>query len=73
MLNPPRRTALARLAAGSLGLLAAASLQAQEVTLKVHHFLAPTSNIHENLIQPWCAKVQGRYIASASQVLVSAL
>ena len=58
MVKPPRTLALPRIAATALGLLAAASLQAQEVTLKVHHFLAPTSNIHENLIQPWCAKVQ---------------
>jgi TRAP-type C4-dicarboxylate transport system substrate-binding protein len=30
---------------------------AQEVTLKVHHFLPATSNAHKNIIEPWCNKV----------------
>lgn len=30
---------------------------AQEVTLKVHHFLPGTSNAQVKLIQPWCDKV----------------
>lgn len=30
---------------------------AQQVILKVHHFLPGTSNVHVNLIQPWCDKV----------------
>jgi TRAP-type C4-dicarboxylate transport system substrate-binding protein len=46
------------------GLIAAAALvaaagtaMAQEVTLKVHHFLPPSSNAHANLIVPWCDKI----------------
>ena len=51
-----RRLALhALLLAGSLA--GAASASAQETILKVHHFLSATSNIHENLIRPWCVKV----------------
>jgi TRAP-type C4-dicarboxylate transport system substrate-binding protein len=30
---------------------------AQEVVLRVHHFLPGTSNAHVNIIQPWCDKV----------------
>jgi len=30
---------------------------AQQVVLKVHHFLAATSNAQLNIIQPWCDKV----------------
>ena len=30
---------------------------AQTVVLKVHHFLPGTSNVHLNLIQPWCDKI----------------
>ena len=33
------------------------SVTAQQVTLKVHHFLSPASNAHQNLIVPWCDKV----------------
>ncbi|HMZ00768.1 MAG TPA: TRAP transporter substrate-binding protein [Burkholderiaceae bacterium] len=54
--SPARRLAL--LVATFALSLGATGAQAQETILKVHHFLAPTSNIHENLIQPWCAKVQ---------------
>lgn len=38
-------------------LLAAAGAHAQQVVLKVHHFLASTSAAQVNLIQPWCAKI----------------
>jgi TRAP-type C4-dicarboxylate transport system substrate-binding protein len=31
--------------------------QAQQVVLKVHHFLPSTSNAQVNMIQPWCDKV----------------
>ena len=31
--------------------------RAQEVTLKVHHFLPPTSTIHAKLLVPWCDKL----------------
>ena len=44
--------AAALLTAGGLGAAAA-----QEVTLKVHHFLPGTSNAQVKLIQPWCDKV----------------
>jgi TRAP-type C4-dicarboxylate transport system substrate-binding protein len=37
--------------------LAALPAAAQTVTLKVHHFLPGTSNVHVNLIQPWCDKI----------------
>ena len=30
---------------------------AQEVTLKVHHFLPPTSTAHQKLITPWCDRL----------------
>jgi hypothetical protein len=30
---------------------------ADSQTLKVHHFLPSTSNVHVNLIQPWCDKI----------------
>jgi TRAP-type C4-dicarboxylate transport system substrate-binding protein len=36
---------------------AAGMAGAQEVTLKVAHFLPPGSNAHQNLILPWCEKV----------------
>ena len=44
--------AAALLTAGGLG-----AAVAQEVTLKVHHFLPGTSNAQVKLIQPWCDKV----------------
>jgi TRAP-type C4-dicarboxylate transport system substrate-binding protein len=30
---------------------------AQQVVLKVHHFLPGTSNVHLNLITPWCERI----------------
>src|SRR6218665_326303 len=41
------------------GLVAAAALpaQAQEVTLKLHFFLPPTSFASTLFIQPWCEKI----------------
>ena len=30
---------------------------AQQVTLRVHHFLPPTSSAQVKLIQPWCDKI----------------
>ena len=32
--------------------------QAQQITLKVHHFLPSTSSSQVKLIQPWCDKIQ---------------
>ena len=38
--------------------LAAGHVAAQEtVTLRVHHFLPPSSNAHVKMIEPWCAKI----------------
>ena len=31
--------------------------QAQEVTLKVHHFLSAQTFIHTGVFEPWCAKL----------------
>ncbi|WP_207536692.1 TRAP transporter substrate-binding protein [Sabulicella rubraurantiaca] len=50
----PRRTLL-------LGTLAAPALvhpaSAQEVTLRLHHFLPAVSNVHRHFLQPWAQKV----------------
>lgn len=44
--------------AGILLLAGATSgVHAQQIMLKVHHFLPSTSNAQVNLIQPWCDKV----------------
>jgi TRAP-type C4-dicarboxylate transport system substrate-binding protein len=51
--TPLRAIAVAALA--SLASLGAA--QAQQVVLKVHHFLPSTSNAQVTLIQPWCDKI----------------
>lgn len=50
MRKPTLLTALA------LG-LSATSLMAQEVTLKVSHFLPPNSNYQKLVLEPWCAKL----------------
>ena len=47
-----RLAATAALAAGTV-----APAMAQQVVLKVHHFLAATSNAQVNIIQPWCDKI----------------
>ena len=44
--------AIAVAALMTCGALGAA--QAQQVVLKVHHFLPSTSNAQVTLIQPWC-------------------
>lgn len=36
----------------------AAGANAQQVTLKVHHFLSPTSTVHAKMITPWCDKLK---------------
>jgi TRAP-type C4-dicarboxylate transport system substrate-binding protein len=51
------RRSLGLVAAALLSLVSAAPAQAQQVVLKVHHFLPGTSNVHNNLIQVWCDKV----------------
>jgi TRAP-type C4-dicarboxylate transport system substrate-binding protein len=37
---------------------AGGAAQAQQITLKVHHFLPSTSSSQVKLIQPWCDKIQ---------------
>lgn len=37
--------------------MAAGSASAQQVVLKVHHFLPATSSAQVRLIQPWCDKI----------------
>jgi TRAP-type C4-dicarboxylate transport system substrate-binding protein len=49
------RSALA--VVGLVAAAVAAPAQAQEVTLKVHHFLPASSFAHTLFIQPWCDKV----------------
>ena len=48
---------LVPLAAALALALGAGAAMAQEITLKVHHFLPPGSNAHANLIAPWCDKI----------------
>jgi TRAP-type C4-dicarboxylate transport system substrate-binding protein len=51
------RSALRFVAAAAFAAGALAPAVAQQVVLKVHHFLPGTSNVHTNLIQPWCDKI----------------
>lgn len=55
---------LTALAVAALACLLALPATAQEVTLKVHHFLPPGSTAHAKLLTPWCDKLakesQGR-------------
>jgi len=37
--------------------LAALSVQAQEVTLRIHHFLPPGATIQQQVFLPWCEKI----------------
>jgi TRAP-type C4-dicarboxylate transport system substrate-binding protein len=46
-----------RLAVLALAAAAVSPALAQQVVLKVHHFLPGTSNVHVNLIQAWCDKI----------------
>ncbi len=48
-----RQSALAALAALALS----AAAQAEEVVLKVAHFLPPMSTMHAKVIEPWCEKI----------------
>ena len=55
MFNLPR----ALLAAAMLtATLVPAAAEAQEVTLRVHHFLPPPSVTHKDFIEPWARKVE---------------
>ncbi|GGG48304.1 C4-dicarboxylate ABC transporter [Caldovatus sediminis] len=62
MTDMPRRRAL--LGGATAAVLAAPAVlrvpraQAQEVTLRLHHFLPAVSNVHRHFLQPWARKVQ---------------
>lgn len=47
-----------KLAAAAALVASAFGAQAQQVVLKVHHFLPSTSSSQVKLIGPWCDKVQ---------------
>ncbi len=51
------RKTLAPLLLGTLMALGADAPWAQEVTLKVHHFLAPNATSQKMLLGPWCEKI----------------
>ncbi len=56
-----RRRALIGAAAASLAAPAVLRIpraRAQEVTLRLHHFLPAVSNVHRHFLQPWARKVQ---------------
>lgn len=53
----PGLLAAAVISATLTSLLGSAPAMAQQVVLKVAHFLPATSNVHVNLIQPWCDKI----------------
>ena len=48
---------LARALAGMLTLALSASVAAQEVVLKIHHFLPPQATIQQKFFVPWCEKI----------------
>lgn len=50
-------TTLALAALATLGSLAPLAAQAQEITLKVHHFLPPGSPTQSMILQPWCEQI----------------
>ncbi len=45
-------------AASLAALLAALPAAAQEVVLKVHHFLPPPSTGHQKVVMPWCERIE---------------
>ena len=52
-------TVVKQLQAGlATALLCVSALAQQPVLLKVAHFLPPSSNAHQNIIVPWCNKVE---------------
>jgi len=46
-----------RVFAGVAVSVCACSIHAQEIILKVHHPLPPSSTAHQKVLEPWCAKV----------------
>ena len=53
---PTSRTRFTHLVCAALT-LASSALYAQEVTLKVSHFLPPNSNYQKGVLEPWCDKL----------------
>jgi len=51
------RTTLGATLAAAVLVLGAASAAAQEVTLKIHHFLPPKGTIQAQVFEPWCEKI----------------
>lgn len=51
------RKTLTGLVAGTALALGAGAAWAQEITLKVHHFLAPNATSQKLLLGPWCEKI----------------
>ncbi len=62
VLRAPRRAlpAIGLLLGLLLGPLAAKPGQAQEVTLRIHHFLPTTSTTHKGFIEPWARTVEAQ-------------
>ena len=52
-----KATNVFKLTALAAAVLAAPAALAQQITLKVHHFLPPASSAQVKLIQPWCDKI----------------
>ncbi|MDA8258727.1 MAG: TRAP transporter substrate-binding protein [Betaproteobacteria bacterium] len=53
----PSRTLKSVLATAFLAFAAPQAGAQESVTLRVHHFLPPSSNAHVKMIEPWCAKI----------------
>jgi TRAP-type C4-dicarboxylate transport system substrate-binding protein len=53
----PSRTLKSALATAFLAFAATQAGAQETVTLRVHHFLPPSSNAHVKMIEPWCAKI----------------
>ena len=51
------RFSLRTLAALAAGLAFATATQAEEVTLRIHHFLPAGAPIQAKVLEPWCAKI----------------
>ncbi|WP_026988653.1 TRAP transporter substrate-binding protein [Fodinicurvata fenggangensis] len=54
------RQALTAPACLLLGVALAASAQAQDVTLRIHHFLPASSTVQVELLEPWAERVEGQ-------------
>lgn len=53
-----RRTVLSALGGVALGALTATGALAQEVTLRLHHFLAPQANVPQHILNVWADQVE---------------